>query len=48
VDDGRDAGCSFLPDAARELVRQGVTTPAEMARVLDAEGPREAGKGALR
>jgi general secretion pathway protein E len=34
----RDAGSRFLPDAARDLVRQGVTTRAETARVLDAGG----------
>ncbi|MFL6262310.1 MAG: GspE/PulE family protein [Thermoanaerobaculia bacterium] len=44
----REAGCRSLLDAARDLVRQGVTTQAETARVLDAEGLREAEKGAAR
>ena len=43
----REAGSRSLLDAARDLVRQGVTTPAETARVLDAEGLREIEKGAL-
>jgi type II secretory ATPase GspE/PulE/Tfp pilus assembly ATPase PilB-like protein len=43
----REAGCRSLLDAARDLVRQGVTTPAETARVLDAEGLREIEKGAF-
>jgi type II secretory ATPase GspE/PulE/Tfp pilus assembly ATPase PilB-like protein len=43
----REAGCRSLLDAARDLVRQGVTTPAETARVLDAEGLREIEKGAV-
>ncbi len=42
----RDNGSRSLLDAARDLVRQGVTTPAETARVLDAEGLREIEGGA--
>lgn len=43
----RDNGSRSLLDAARDLVRQGVTTAAETARVLDAEGLREIEKGAV-
>ena len=34
----RDNGFRSLLDSARDLVRRGVTTPAEIARVLDVEG----------
>jgi type II secretory ATPase GspE/PulE/Tfp pilus assembly ATPase PilB-like protein len=34
----RDNGFRSLLDAARDLVRRGVTTPAETARVIDVEG----------
>jgi type II secretory ATPase GspE/PulE/Tfp pilus assembly ATPase PilB-like protein len=34
----RDSGFRSLLDSARDLVRRGVTTPAETARVLDVEG----------
>jgi type II secretory ATPase GspE/PulE/Tfp pilus assembly ATPase PilB-like protein len=44
----RDNGCRSLLDGARDLVRLGVTTPAETARVLDVEGLREIEKGADR
>ncbi len=44
----RDAGSRSLLDAARDLVRQGVTTPAETARVLAAEDLHEIEKGASR
>ena len=43
----RDNGFRSLLDSARELVRRGVTTPAETARVLDVEGLREPDGGAV-
>lgn len=42
----RDNGFRSLVDCARDLVRQGVTTPAETARVLDVEGLSELDGGA--
>jgi type II secretory ATPase GspE/PulE/Tfp pilus assembly ATPase PilB-like protein len=44
----RDNGFRPLLDSARELVRRGVTTLAETARVLDVEGPWELDGGAPR
>ena len=44
----RDHGYRPLLDSARDLVRRGVTTLAETARVLDVEGPRDLDGGAGR
>jgi type II secretory ATPase GspE/PulE/Tfp pilus assembly ATPase PilB-like protein len=44
----RDNGYRPLLDSARDLVRRGVTTLAETARVLDVEGPRDLDGGAGR
>jgi type II secretory ATPase GspE/PulE/Tfp pilus assembly ATPase PilB-like protein len=43
----RDNGYRPLHEAARDLVRRGVTTPAETARVLDVEGPRDLDGGTV-
>lgn len=44
----RDNGFRPLLDSARDLVRRGVTTPAETARVLDVDGLWELDGGAAR